>query len=67
MKILILGGTGFLGPDIVRAAQQSKHTITLFNRGKTHADLFPDVEKLQGARRHFRRNSTVALHTALSH
>jgi 2'-hydroxyisoflavone reductase len=50
MKILILGGTGFLGPEIVRAAQQNKHELTLFNRGKTHPALFPDVEKLQGDR-----------------
>ncbi len=50
MKILILGGTGFLGPEIVKTAQQKGHTITLFNRGKTHKDMFPDVEKLQGDR-----------------
>jgi 2'-hydroxyisoflavone reductase len=50
MKLLILGGTGFLGPEIVKTAQDHKHQITLFNRGKTHADLFPDVEKLHGDR-----------------
>lgn len=50
MKILILGGTGFLGPELVRTAQKNKHAITLFNRGKTHKDLFPEVEKLQGDR-----------------
>src|SRR3954452_11979335 len=51
MKLLILGGTGFLGPDIVRTAVAHKHTVTTFNRGKTHKDLFPEgVEKLQGDR-----------------
>ena len=50
MKILILGGTAFLGPQIVEAAKARGHTVTLFNRGKTHADLFPDVEKLRGDR-----------------
>jgi 2'-hydroxyisoflavone reductase len=50
MKLLILGGTGFLGPDIVRAATERGHTLTLFNRGKTHPGLFPGVEKLQGDR-----------------
>jgi 2'-hydroxyisoflavone reductase len=49
-ELLILGGTGFLGPDIVRAAQARGHTLTLFNRGKTNPHLFPDVEKLHGDR-----------------
>ncbi|HEX4824615.1 MAG TPA: NAD-dependent epimerase/dehydratase family protein [Candidatus Polarisedimenticolaceae bacterium] len=50
MKILILGGTSFLGPQIVEAAQARGHVITLFNRGKTNPGLFPDVEKLHGDR-----------------
>lgn len=49
-KILILGGTGFIGPAIVEAATARGHTLTLFNRGKTHAELFPDIEKLRGDR-----------------
>jgi 2'-hydroxyisoflavone reductase len=49
-KILILGGTGFLGPALVELAQPRGHTLTLFNRGKTQPHLFPDVEKLQGDR-----------------
>lgn len=50
LKILILGGTGFLGPAIVDAAKARGHTLTLFNRGKTKPGLFPDLEKLQGDR-----------------
>jgi 2'-hydroxyisoflavone reductase len=50
MKILVLGGTKFLGPDIVEAALARGHTLTLFNRGKTNPGLFPDVEKLVGDR-----------------
>ena len=50
MELLILGGTAFLGPQIVESAKARGHTVTLFNRGKTHADLFPDVEKLHGDR-----------------
>ncbi|MCR9247883.1 MAG: NAD-dependent epimerase/dehydratase family protein [bacterium] len=50
-KILILGGTGFLGPAIVRHALARGHTMTLFNRGRTNPHLFPDVEKLRGQRR----------------
>ena len=49
-KILILGGTGFVGPHVVEAARARGHAVTLFNRGKTHPTLFHDVEKLQGDR-----------------
>ena len=49
-SILILGGTGFLGPHVVEYARSRGHTVTLFNRGKTRPNLFPDVEKLQGDR-----------------
>lgn len=50
LKILVLGGTGFLGPHLVEAMHQRGHTPTLFNRGKTRPNLFPDVEKLRGDR-----------------
>jgi 2'-hydroxyisoflavone reductase len=49
-KILILGGTGFLGPALVELALPRGHTLTLFNRGKTRPGLFPDVETLLGDR-----------------
>jgi 2'-hydroxyisoflavone reductase len=51
LKLLILGGTNFLGPQIVEAATHRGHTMTLFNRGKTHPGLFPDLEKLHGDRK----------------
>jgi 2'-hydroxyisoflavone reductase len=50
LRILILGGTGFLGPQLVERAQARGHTVTLFNRGKTRPGLFPEVEKLRGDR-----------------
>jgi len=50
LRILILGGTGFIGPHQVRYALQRGHTITLFNRGRTNPHLFPEVEKLRGDR-----------------
>jgi 2'-hydroxyisoflavone reductase len=49
-KILILGGTGFLGPATVEAAQARGHQLTLFNRGKTRPGLFPGIETLLGDR-----------------
>ncbi len=50
LRILILGGTGFIGPYQVKYALDRGHKITLFNRGKTNADLFPDVPRLIGDR-----------------
>lgn len=50
MKILIIGGTVFLGRALVEAAAAREHRLTLFNRGQTNSDLFPDVEKLRGNR-----------------
>jgi len=44
--ILMLGGTGFLGPQTVEAALRRGHKVTLFNCGKTRPGLFPDLEKL---------------------
>jgi 2'-hydroxyisoflavone reductase len=49
-RILILGGTGFLGPATVQAARARGHQLTLFNRGKTRPDLFPELETLLGDR-----------------
>lgn len=50
LKILILGGTGFLGPATIEAALGRGHRVTMFNRGRTRPDLFPGVERLQGDR-----------------
>ena len=49
-RILILGGTGYIGPAIVSAARAGGHAVTLFNRGKTNPHLFPEVEKILGER-----------------
>ncbi len=48
--LLILGGTGFLGPHLVEAGLARGFRITLFNRGKTNPHLFPELEKLRGDR-----------------
>ncbi len=50
LKILILGGTNFIGPHQVEYALSRGHEITLFNRGRTNTHLFPQLEKLVGDR-----------------
>jgi 2'-hydroxyisoflavone reductase len=51
MKLLILGGTVFLGRHLVEAATARGHEVTIFNRGVHDAGLFPEVERLRGDRR----------------
>ena len=50
VKLLVLGGTKFLGRATVDAALARGHEVTLFNRGETNPELFPDTEKLRGDR-----------------
>lgn len=50
LRILFIGGTGFIGPHMVRAALERGHVPTLFNRGRTNPGLFPGVERLIGDR-----------------
>jgi 2'-hydroxyisoflavone reductase len=50
MRLLVLGGTKFLGRAVVDAALGRGHEVTLFNRGRTNPGLFPEVEKLTGDR-----------------
>ncbi len=50
MKLLVLGGTKFLGRAAVETALARGHEVTLFNRGETNPDLFPEAEKIRGDR-----------------
>jgi 2'-hydroxyisoflavone reductase len=50
LRILILGGTGFIGPHMVREALRRGHEVSLFNRGRTADDLFPDLQTFIGDR-----------------
>jgi len=51
-KILIIGGTQFVGRNLVEQLQHIEgYDLTLFNRGKTNPDIFPDVKRLKGDRR----------------
>lgn len=50
MRILILGGTKFLGRHLVDASLERGHQVTLFNRGESNPDLYPELETLVGDR-----------------
>ena len=50
LNILILGGTGFIGPHMVIEALRRGHNVSLFNRGRTNSALFPDLELYVGDR-----------------
>jgi 2'-hydroxyisoflavone reductase len=51
MRILILGGTVFLGPHLIDAALAHGHELTIFHRRDTASDWYPEVKKLRGDRR----------------
>lgn len=50
LDVLVFGGTGLIGPPLVEALVARGHKVVLFNRGKTKADLFPDLERIKGDR-----------------
>lgn len=50
MRILIIGGTRFLGRHLVEAARARGHEVTLFNRGRSNPGLFPQLETIIGDR-----------------
>jgi 2'-hydroxyisoflavone reductase len=50
LRILVLGGTGFIGPHMVQEALRRGHEVELFNRGRTNNDLFPDLKLYVGDR-----------------
>jgi 2'-hydroxyisoflavone reductase len=50
MNILLIGGPKFVGRALIDSALAAGHQVTTFNRGKTNADLYPEVEKLHGDR-----------------
>lgn len=49
-KILVLGGTNFVGPHFVNQALKRGFEVTLFNRGITNPDMFPHLEHIKGNR-----------------
>jgi len=50
MRLLVLGGTVFVGRHVVEAALAAGHEVSIFTRGQHGAELFPEVERLRGDR-----------------
>jgi nucleoside-diphosphate-sugar epimerase len=62
MQILVIGGTKFMGPHVVRRLVAAGHQVTLFHRGQTNADLPPGVETVIGDRREIRASAEILAH-----
>jgi nucleoside-diphosphate-sugar epimerase len=50
VNLLLLGGPKFVGRAVIDAALERGHEVTLFNRGMTGADLYPELERIVGDR-----------------
>src|SRR5690348_7921429 len=61
MRILIIGGTNFMGPLVVRSLSELGHEVTVFHRGQTRTDLPGSVKEILGDRRSITENA-VELH-----
>src|SRR5258708_27899275 len=51
MRILVIGGTNFMGPLVMRSLSEQGHEITVFHRGQTQTDLPVGVGEVLGDRR----------------
>jgi nucleoside-diphosphate-sugar epimerase len=50
INLLVLGGTGFIGPHLVRLAVSRGHKVTIFTRGRRNPELPEGIERLTGDR-----------------
>lgn len=50
MRVLVLGGSAFVGRNVVEVALERGHQVSVFNRGRTNPGLFPGAEQLTGDR-----------------
>lgn len=64
MRILILGGTRFIGPPVVRRLVEAGHEVAAFHRGQSHADLPDEVIHLHGDRKAWEEHLDALRHFA---
>jgi nucleoside-diphosphate-sugar epimerase len=50
LKVLIIGGTNFVGPHVVRRLAEVGHEVVVFHRGREETDLPPGVKRIVGDR-----------------
>ena len=50
MRVLVIGGTGFIGPHVVQLLSEQGHDLAVFNRGQSAADLPASVRRISGER-----------------
>jgi nucleoside-diphosphate-sugar epimerase len=56
-RVLVLGGTGFIGREVALAVASTGHPVTVFHRGHTLGDLPPSVDRVLGDRRHLSQHA----------
>jgi len=56
MNVLVIGGSGFIGPFLIRQLQRRGHTLAVFHRGTNQSVLPPEVEHITGDRRELARH-----------
>ena len=49
MRLIVIGGTGFVGPAIVEQALTSDHDVAVYHRGQSHSELDPDAPHVHGS------------------
>ncbi|MFD1413413.1 NAD-dependent epimerase/dehydratase family protein [Oceanobacillus jeddahense] len=59
MRILIIGGTKFIGPHVVRLLLEEGHELTLFHRGKTSLNLSKSIQHIYGDRNELDQHSSI--------
>ncbi len=50
MRVLVIGGTGFIGPEVVRLLCEGGHEVAIVHRGQSHSVLPPGVREIRGDR-----------------
>ena len=54
MRVLVIGGTGFIGPNVVRILTAQGNEIAVVHRGKSNPSLPPEVRQILADRAHLR-------------